>query len=192
MPAPVQPAYRVTPEELHALLGELVDAAADEGTKWEASHRNVKVPVTYYDGEVEATISTADYLKRWTKYLKYSKAAFVVASIYLSRFVELRKVHITHRNKLRVLLCCLVAADKFLNDKSWTNKAYAWAGGVPLTELNYLERIFLTDIQFELYVTNSLYTAYCDETIACLRRRAAARAATRRRAAQRVHAGIMI
>eukprot|EP01063_Lacrimia_lanifica_P032047 TRINITY_DN5404_c0_g1_i5.p2 TRINITY_DN5404_c0_g1~~TRINITY_DN5404_c0_g1_i5.p2 ORF type:complete len:274 (+),score=66.24 TRINITY_DN5404_c0_g1_i5:55-876(+) len=145
-------------------LGSIVDQAADEGEQWTARRRakGKPVPLTYYDAEEVVDLDTADYLKRWSRHLRLPKAVFVVASVYLDRFVEKRKVSITHYNKFRALLCCLVTADKFLNDKCATNRHYAVVGGVELEELNHLERMFLADIRFGLYVSNSLYEQYCE------------------------------
>eukprot|EP01063_Lacrimia_lanifica_P032045 TRINITY_DN5404_c0_g1_i3.p1 TRINITY_DN5404_c0_g1~~TRINITY_DN5404_c0_g1_i3.p1 ORF type:complete len:283 (+),score=49.24 TRINITY_DN5404_c0_g1_i3:24-872(+) len=145
-------------------LGSIVDQAADEGEQWVAARRaeGKEVPSTYYDAEEVVDLDTADYLKRWSRHLRLPKAVFVVASVYLDRFVEKRKVSITHYNKFRALLCCLVTADKFLNDRPAGNKTYAKTGGVELEELNHLERMFLADIRFGLYVSNSLYEQYCD------------------------------
>eukprot|EP01063_Lacrimia_lanifica_P032048 TRINITY_DN5404_c0_g1_i6.p1 TRINITY_DN5404_c0_g1~~TRINITY_DN5404_c0_g1_i6.p1 ORF type:complete len:247 (+),score=67.07 TRINITY_DN5404_c0_g1_i6:52-792(+) len=151
-------------EELRSVFAEIVDQAADEGEQWTAGRRAKGKPValTHYDSATVVNLATADYLKRWSRHLRLPKAVFVVASVYLDRFVEKRKVSITHYNKFRALLCCLVTADKFLNDKCVVNKEYAKVGGVAPEELNHLERMFLADIRFGLYVSNSLYEQYCE------------------------------
>lgn len=47
----------------------------------------------------------------------------------------------------------MVLSIKFLEDKFFTNTFYSKVGGIPLKELNNLERKFINLIDFEFFVT---------------------------------------
>jgi len=53
----------------------------------------------------------------------------------------------------RVVLCIVLLTSKFYNDIYYQNRYIAEEGGVPLQELNLLERHFLETIDWELTVT---------------------------------------
>ena len=54
----------------------------------------------------------------------------------------------------RVVLCIVLLTSKFYNDIYYQNKYIADEGGVPLEELNLLERHFLDTIDWQLTVKN--------------------------------------
>jgi len=53
----------------------------------------------------------------------------------------------------RVVLCIVLLTSKFYNDVYYQNKYIAEEGGVPLEELNLLERHFLDTIDWQLTVS---------------------------------------
>jgi uncharacterized circularly permuted ATP-grasp superfamily protein len=52
-----------------------------------------------------------------------------------------------------VILCIVLLTSKFYNDIYYQNKYIAEEGGVPLEELNLLEKYFLDTIDYRLTVT---------------------------------------
>ena len=54
----------------------------------------------------------------------------------------------------------MVIAAKFHDDKFYSNNYYSRLGGVTLKEMNLLERQFLTEIKYDLFVPTHTYKKY--------------------------------
>ena len=52
----------------------------------------------------------------------------------------------------RMFLASLIAASKFLQDRNYSNHAWAKISGLPTTEINVNERSFLNMMKFELHI----------------------------------------
>lgn len=52
----------------------------------------------------------------------------------------------------RMFLASLIAASKYLQDRNYSNKAWARISGLPINEINVNERSFLNMIKFELHL----------------------------------------
>ena len=62
-----------------------------------------------------------------------------------------------------MILISLVIASKFLEDYYFSNKDYAFVGGVDLKELNLIEIEFLLLIDYKLFVSNEVFFNYKDK-----------------------------
>lgn len=52
----------------------------------------------------------------------------------------------------RMFLASLIAASKFLQDRNYSNRAWAKISGLPIVEINVNERSFLNMMKFELHI----------------------------------------
>lgn len=98
-------------------------------------------------------ISTEEYLMRMHKYCPMSTAAYLAASLYITRLaVQERVLSVTPRNVHRLLLACLRVAMKALEDCSWAHARFSRVGGVTEGELGRLEITFCYLMDFSLKV----------------------------------------
>ncbi|KAI9255139.1 cyclin PHO80-like protein, partial [Phascolomyces articulosus] len=57
----------------------------------------------------------------------------------------------------RMFLASLVIASKFVQDKTYRNSAWAKIAGLPVSEINAAERIFLELIDYRLYIAQPTF-----------------------------------
>ncbi|KAI9315958.1 hypothetical protein BX666DRAFT_1837730, partial [Dichotomocladium elegans] len=57
----------------------------------------------------------------------------------------------------RMFLASLVVASKFVQDKTYRNSAWAKIAGLPVSEINASERIFLDLIEYHLYIAQPTF-----------------------------------
>jgi hypothetical protein len=57
----------------------------------------------------------------------------------------------------RMFLASLVVASKFVQDKTYRNSAWAKIAGLPVSEINAAERIFLNMIDYRLYISQPTF-----------------------------------
>lgn len=111
-------------------------------------------------------ISIGDYLNRIERYSICSKECFVIALLYIDRFISSVGVHqaaVNHHSIHRVLITSVMLAAKFYDDQYFNNGYYAKIGGLDTPELNSLEAEFVMHIKFRLAVTHSDMTQYYRE-----------------------------
>ncbi|XP_059438202.1 cyclin-P3-1 [Corylus avellana] len=121
----------------------------------------IKDVVTIFHGLRAPTLSIRQYIDRIFKYSGCSPSCFVVAHIYVDRFLQSTEVHLTSLNVHRLLITSLMLAAKFIDDAFFNNAYYAKVGGVSTAELNKLEMKFLFSIDFRLQVTIETFGRYC-------------------------------
>jgi len=102
------------------------------------------------------------YLARLHSTFRCSEATFVAALVLVDRLLEHEGGHVplTTHNVHRVYLASLVVATKFHEDLVYSNAHYAKAGGVQLKEVNRLERVLLSALDFDLRVSPEVYRVY--------------------------------
>ncbi|KAK8944740.1 Cyclin-P4-1 [Platanthera zijinensis] len=106
-------------------------------------------------------ISIPCYLERIFHFARCSHSCFVVAYIYLNRFLRLHPTFcIDSLNVHRLLITAVLTAVKFMDDRYYNNAYFAKVGGISLTELNYLEVDFLFGLRFRLNVTPTVFESY--------------------------------
>eukprot|EP00826_Nyctotherus_ovalis_P052190 TRINITY_DN6590_c0_g2_i2.p2 TRINITY_DN6590_c0_g2~~TRINITY_DN6590_c0_g2_i2.p2 ORF type:complete len:228 (-),score=25.83 TRINITY_DN6590_c0_g2_i2:159-842(-) len=112
-------------------------------------------------------ISLPEYLERIKSYSDCSDFCFVLAFIYIDRFLLNNPGSaLSRRNIHRLLFAAIVLAIKYLDDIYFDNQTYAQIGGVPIRELNLMERAMLRALGYELYVSGELSLQYV-EAIEC-------------------------
>ncbi|KAJ6736104.1 CYCLIN [Salix viminalis] len=121
----------------------------------------IKDVVTIFHGLRPPTVSIRDYIDRIFKYAACSPSCFVVAHIYMDRFLQQTDIRLTALNVHRLLITSVMIAAKFVDDAFFNNAYYAKVGGVSTEELNRLEMKFLFSIDFRLQVNVNTFGNYC-------------------------------
>ncbi|XP_052187406.1 cyclin-P3-1-like [Diospyros lotus] len=117
---------------------------------------------TIFHGSRAPALSIRQYLERIYKYSNCSPSCFVVAYIYLDRFLhQMRDVHLTSLNAHRLLITSVMVAAKFMGEGCYNNAYFAKVGGVSTGEMNKLEMNFLFTTDFRLLVTRETFDRYC-------------------------------
>ncbi|RLN39809.1 cyclin-P4-1-like [Panicum miliaceum] len=146
---------------LSALLqrvAERNDAAAEGALPAEGRRR----PVSAFQGLTKPAISIGGYLERIFRFASCSPSCYVVAYIYLDRFLRRRPaLAVDSFNVHRLLITSVLTAVKFVDDICYNNAYFARVGGISLVEMNYLEVDFLFGIAFDLNVTPAAFASYC-------------------------------
>ncbi|KAI3678927.1 hypothetical protein L6452_38231 [Arctium lappa] len=119
--------------------------------------------ITVFHGSRAPTLTIQQYVDRIFKYSRCSPSCFVVAYVYIDRFIRTRNIIVTSLNVHRLLITSIMLAAKFIDDVFFNNAYYAKVGGVTTSELNRLEMEFLFGIDFRLYVSLSTFGKYCSE-----------------------------
>jgi hypothetical protein len=131
------------------------------GKKRRGAEETLQV-VTVFDSSVVPPIGIDKYLMRLAATFRCSEAAFVAALIVVDRLLgyDGGRLPLTMRNVHRVFLGSLVVSVKFHEDLVYSNSHYAKAGGVHLREVNRLERVLLSALDFDLRVEPEEYKRY--------------------------------
>ncbi|XVE62993.1 hypothetical protein DITRI_Ditri06bG0164200 [Diplodiscus trichospermus] len=119
--------------------------------------------VTIFHGSKAPVLSIRQYVERIFKYSKCSNSCFVVALIYIDRFLQQMDAHLTSLNVHRLLITSVMVAAKFMDDQCYNNAYYAKVGGVSTEEMNRLEMNFLFSLDFRLHVTTEAFNKYCSK-----------------------------
>ncbi|KAI3979730.1 hypothetical protein MKX01_013825 [Papaver californicum] len=117
--------------------------------------------VTVFHGLRAPTLSIRQYIDRIFKYSNCSPSCFVVAYIYMERFLQNGDVLLTLLNVHRILVTSVMVAAKFIDDTFFNNAYFAKVGGVSTAEINRLEMKFLSSLDFRLQVTVGTFERYC-------------------------------
>ncbi|PIA30762.1 hypothetical protein AQUCO_05400100v1 [Aquilegia coerulea] len=117
--------------------------------------------ITIFHGLRAPGLSIRQYIERIFKYSSCSPSCFVVAHIYMDRFLQRGNVHLTSLNVHRILITSVMVAAKFLDDAFFNNAYYAKVGGVTTAEMNRLEIKFLFSLDFRLQVTVDAFRRHC-------------------------------
>jgi len=103
-------------------------------------------------------IGVGEYVERLHKYFLCSDACFVLASVYIERLVRrCPSFAVCTLTFHRLLATSLMISAKFQDDTYYSNAYYAKAAGLKLKEINSLERLFLTSIDWNTNVSTETY-----------------------------------
>lgn len=118
--------------------------------------------VTVFDSSAIPPVGIDKYLLRLSRTFQCSEATFVAALIIVDRLLQFDggRLPLTNRNVHRVFLGSLVVAVKYHEDLVYSNSHYAKAGGVHLREVNRLERLLLSALDFDLRISPEDYQCY--------------------------------
>ncbi|XP_010942426.1 cyclin-P3-1 [Elaeis guineensis] len=143
-----------------SLLSSLLERVVQKNEMLLDSNK-IKNAVTVFHGLRAPNISIQKYLERIFKYSKCSPSCFVLAHIYIDRFLHQPDIHLTSLNVHRLLITSIVVAAKFIDDAFFNNAYYAKVGGVSTVEMNRLELNFLFNLDFRLQVNLETFGSYC-------------------------------
>ncbi|KAL6905349.1 hypothetical protein ACP4OV_002950 [Aristida adscensionis] len=137
-------------------------AAAAAAAAEEEEEGGRRPPVSAFQGLTKPAISIGGYLERIFRFAGCSPSCYVVAYIYLDRFLRRRPaLAVDSFNVHRLLITSVLTAVKFVDDICYNNAYFARVGGISLVEMNYLEVDFLFGIAFDLNVTPAAFASYC-------------------------------
>ncbi|KAM7253808.1 hypothetical protein ACFE04_031490 [Oxalis oulophora] len=119
--------------------------------------------VTVFHGLRAPAISIQQYIERIFKYAGCSPSCFIIANVYLDRFLQQVDIRLTSLNVHRLIITSVMLAAKFIDDAFFNNAYYARVGGVTTTELNRMEMKFLFSLDFRLQVSVETFRSYCFE-----------------------------
>ncbi|XP_044483790.1 cyclin-P3-1-like [Mangifera indica] len=117
--------------------------------------------VTIFQGSRVPSLSIRQYIERIFKYSSCSPSCFVVAYIYIDRFLQQLNAYLTSVNAHRLLITSIMIAAKFIDDECYNNAYFAKIGGVSTAEMNRLEISFLFTLEFRLHVTAEVFRKFC-------------------------------
>ena len=119
-------------------------------------------PITGFTGSKILSASIADYMFHFLKDKNdiISFTTIIFAIIYIDRVIEKTGYGITKNNFHRLFLSAILLANKFYDDRYYSNKSMARLGGVTTNELNTLEIKFFLLIDQEFLVSVQEYEAY--------------------------------
>lgn len=101
-----------------------------------------------------------DYAKRIAKYSNCSEECFILAVIYVHRYVKFSGHAITFYNVHRLLITTVMLAAKVRDDVFYSNGYYSGIGGITKSELNNLEINLCSTLQWELFVKPEEFYLY--------------------------------
>ncbi|KAM0004521.1 putative cyclin PHO80, Cyclin-like superfamily [Helianthus debilis subsp. tardiflorus] len=118
--------------------------------------------LSIFNALVRPGISIQQYLERIFKYANCSPSCYVVAYVYLDRFVKKQPfLPINSFSVHRLLVASVLVSIKFMDDICYNNAYYAKVGGISTAEMNLLEVDFLFGLGFQLNVTPNTFYDYC-------------------------------
>lgn len=120
-----------------------------------------KDAITIFHGLKAPSLSICQYIDRIFKYACCSPSCFVIAHIYVNRFIQRTNLFLTSLNVHRLIITSVMVAAKFMDDAFFNNAYYARVGGVSTAELNKLEVKFLFGLDFRLHVSVQAFRKCC-------------------------------
>ncbi|KAF1802874.1 hypothetical protein V8B55DRAFT_1378888 [Mucor lusitanicus] len=146
--------------DVNALVIELIwqlNPATTASNSKHASKNNVVVPLRTFIQEVlKRSRTTYSTLQTALFYLFRSRPEI---NNYLTRMQQQQQNNNNNWEYAyincgrRMFLASLVVASKFVQDKTYRNSAWAKIAGLPVSEVNAAERIFLNMIDYRLYIS---------------------------------------
>ncbi|XP_057549854.1 cyclin-P3-1 [Amaranthus tricolor] len=150
------------PPKIVSIIGSILERNIQKNEKLLKKWRS-KDRVTIFHGSRAPTMDIPQYLERIYKYSKCSSSCFVVAYIYLDRFIQATNCYLTSLNAHRLLIASVLVATKFIEDVGYNNAHFAKIGGVNIAEMNKLELKLLCSLSYRLHVTVETFDQYCLE-----------------------------
>ncbi|KAF5351657.1 hypothetical protein D9756_007430 [Leucocoprinus leucothites] len=156
-------------------------ATACNGSMESSSSDRVELPASFEEVSIDdlvelivPTISVLDYLKRIVRFTNVEcfaspprshtpsqKACLLLTLHYIDQISARLPIFIfTSLTCHRFIIAAITASSKGLCDAFCTNQLYAKVGGITVTELNTLEREFLSVIDWQLMSTREVLNEY--------------------------------
>ncbi|KIL68904.1 hypothetical protein M378DRAFT_8329 [Amanita muscaria Koide BX008] len=117
--------------------------------------------LTRFHSRSAPSIDILDYLRRIVRYTNVEKSCLLVTLCYIDRICARVPLFILSSLTChRFVIASITASSKGLSDIFCTNSLYAKVGGISVTELNVLEREFLSAIDWQLMCTREILQNY--------------------------------
>lgn len=98
-----------------SIISSLLERSVQRNEKLLETRRKKEV-VTVFHGLRAPALSIPNYLERIFKYSSCSPSCFVVAHIYMDRYIHSVNTHLTSLNVHRMLITSVMVAAKFIDD----------------------------------------------------------------------------
>ncbi|KAG2043537.1 cyclin-domain-containing protein [Suillus americanus] len=127
---------------------------------------NDKIPLlpeslTRFHSRTVPNISVLDYLRRIIKWTKVEKSCLLLTLHYVDQIcARMPLFTLSSLTCHRFIIASITVCSKGLCDSFCTNALYARVGGIPVPELNVLEREFLLAIDWRLMCTREVLQEY--------------------------------
>lgn len=128
----------------------------------------VSLAGTVYKQRVKRTkckIPSLDHIHKFMT-LVFSKLELnvqcaIVGLLYCERLMQDKKIAMTSRNWRPILIVCLLLSSKMWDDiSSWNVEFSELFPCLGLEQINYLEKLFLQEMGYDLFVSGSMYARY--------------------------------
>ncbi|KAF9227282.1 cyclin-domain-containing protein [Gyrodon lividus] len=117
--------------------------------------------LTRFHSRTAPGISVLDYLRRIVKFTKVEKSCLLLTLHYVDQIcARMPLFTLTSLTCHRFIIASITVCSKGLCDTFCTNSLYARVGGIPVSELNVLEREFLHMIDWRLTCTREVLQEY--------------------------------
>ena len=145
------------------LISDLLKGICDKNESQPINfNSNILKPFTT---KTRPSISIKDYLLRLSKFTKMEESTMILVLIYIDRICNYNKIQLLYQNIFKIILASAFVAIKFNEDIHYSLEVYAKIGGVPPSELEYLEFHFLILIKFALNVDRTLFDKYSETLV---------------------------
>lgn len=107
------------PPRILAILSSALEKCIQKNEKRlkASSSSSQKEVITVFHGSRAPALSIRQYIERIFKYSNCSPSCFVVAYIYLEKFLHQKDIHLTSLNVHRLLITSFMLAVKFVEDE---------------------------------------------------------------------------
>lgn len=105
-------------------------------------------------------ISIEKYIIRLYSYSKISDISHICSLILLDRLLKTTNIKLNIFNFHRLYCTSLRIASKIFDEYFKDNTTFASISGLSLQELNYLEKEYLRNIQWDLFIDFNTYSYY--------------------------------
>ncbi|KAI0829635.1 cyclin-domain-containing protein [Trametes gibbosa] len=117
--------------------------------------------LTRFHSRTPPGISVLDYLRRIVRFTKAERSCLLITLHYIDQISARMPVFVLSSLTChRFVIASIAVSSKCLCDTFCSNSVYAKVGGIPLGELNVLEREFLRMIDWQLTCTREVLQEY--------------------------------
>ncbi|KAF5386177.1 hypothetical protein D9615_002381 [Tricholomella constricta] len=147
-----------------ALIDQLAQLIADMLDRLMAHNDQIPLlpeSLTRFHSRSAPSITVLDYLKRIVKFTNVEKSCLLITLHYIDQIcARMPLFTLSSLTCHRFIIASITVSSKGLCDAFCTNSLYAKVGGISVTELNILEREFLSAIDWRLTCTRELLQDY--------------------------------
>ena len=139
-------------------ISDFLTDICDQKSKGLIKEKNQKIIKPFIT--INPSVKIKDYLEHLYKYGKMDTSTTILMIIYIDRFCNMNKIKLTYTIIHKLLLSSLITAIKYNEDSFFSLKFYSQCGGISKVELALLEFCFVTNIDFNLFVSEDLFNKY--------------------------------